>query len=242
MSKPILQKKAEGDEAEGLVSRVMQMTRDYIRENELRADDRLPSESALAEHFGVSRTVTREAFRALGALSVLKIGNGRRARVGAPDPEPLSIIIDHTVYTRELSVQQVLDIRRTLELRTASLAALRRTDARARELLDLAAAMIAAIDDPETLMEYDIRFHELIARASGNSLYAVLVGSFKVITRQTWPIGWRSRTALENRMQNLELHRTIAKAIAAQDPVRAEAAMSEHFDSAVVALIHAGVT
>ncbi|HEX9858117.1 MAG TPA: FCD domain-containing protein, partial [Paracoccaceae bacterium] len=204
--------------------------------------DVLPSETAIAERLNVSRAVAREAFRALSALRILEIGNGRRARVASPDATALSMIIDHTVYTRQLSIQQVLDVRRTLELRTASLAALRRTDAEARELQEIVTAMYAAIDTPDELMELDIRFHELIARASGNSLYAIIVNSFRVITRQTWHIGWRSRGSAENRTENIRCHERIATAIAVQDPARAEAAIIEHFDSAVTVLIHAGIT
>ena len=44
--------------------------------------DPLPTEAGLADELGVSRTVVREALRALAALGVVDLGNGRRARVG----------------------------------------------------------------------------------------------------------------------------------------------------------------
>ncbi|KKL20185.1 hypothetical protein LCGC14_2457980, partial [marine sediment metagenome] len=129
MNEPVIQ---PADGAAGLVERTIDDIREFIRSEGLRQGDVLPSETALAQRLGVSRTVMREAFRALAALRILAVGNGRRARVAAPDAEAFSMILDHTVYTRQLSIQQVLDIRRTLELRTASLAALRRTDDQAR--------------------------------------------------------------------------------------------------------------
>lgn len=226
----------------GLVDRAIRDIRLMIRDNALKAGDLLPSETAVSERLGVSRAVTREAFRALSALRILEIGNGRRARVAAPDATATSMIIDHTVYTGQMSIQQVLDVRRTLELRTAGLAALRRTDAQARELQDIVAEMFDCLEDPSRLMPLDIRFHEVIARASGNMLYGILIGSFRVITEQTWHIGWRSRATLENRRANIACHERIATAIAVQDPARAEAAMSEHFDSAMTVLLNAGVT
>lgn len=242
MDKPIIQLDKLDAQNGGLVERTIADIRRFMRENQLKPGDTLPSENAMAQQLGVSRTVAREAFRALAALRIVEIGNGRKARVAAPNADAFSMILDHTVYTRQLSIQQVLDVRRTLEIRTASLAALRRSDAEARELLDVVAQMFAALEQPDELMELDIRFHEIIAKASGNSLYSIIVNSFRVITRQTWHIGWRSRGTIENRTENIRCHERIVTAIVAQDPVRAEAAMSEHFDSAVTVLLHAGVT
>lgn len=227
----------------GLVERAMEDVRAFIRKNELMPGDTLPSESALAEQMGVSRPVAREALRGLATLRILNIGNGRKARVAMPDASSLSVILDHTTYSGKLSFQQILDVRRTLELRTVSLAAMRRSDADAAELMSTVQSMYAALEhDQIALMELDILFHEIIARSSGNLLYSILIDSFRVITRQTWAIGWRSRASLENRTENIRCHERIATAIMAQDTARAEAAMTEHFDSAVTVLLRAGVT
>ena len=227
----------------GLVERAMKDMRAYIRANALMPGDILPSEIALAEQLGVSRPVAREALRGLSTLRVVDIGNGRKARVAMPDASSLSIILDHTSYSGKLSIQQILDVRRTLELRTVSLAAIRRSDADAAALLAIVQQMYDALaNDQSEIMELDITFHEIIARASGNLLYSILIDSFRVITRQTWAIGWRSRGTDENRLGNIRCHEAIANAIMAQDSVRAETAMNEHFDSAVTVLLRAGIT
>lgn len=217
--------------------------RNWIHNKELRAGDVLPSENAIATQLDVSRTVAREALRGLAALRILDIGNGRRARVAGPSAEALSAILDHTTYTKQLSAAQIQDVRRTLEMRTVSLAALHRSGDEARLLLDTVAQMMEAVhaQDSATVMELDIRFHETIAKASGNPLFAVLVDSFRVVTRQTWNIGWRARATLESRVENIKCHERIAHAILAQEASRAEAAMSEHFDSSLLVLLRAGV-
>lgn len=243
MTKPIIQVKANSKaEPKSLVDRTIDDIRIYIKENELGIGDALPSETAISKQFKVSRTVSREALRALAAIGILNVGNGRRARVAEPDADALSIILDHTVYTGQLSIQQTLDLRRTLELRTASLAALRRSDKQARELLDIVEQMLTKLDAPNALMELDIKFHGIIALASGNALYSIIINSFSVITRQTWNIGWNSRATEENRRENILCHERIAKAIMMQDPVRAEAEISDHFDSAINVLLKAGIT
>ncbi|MEE3072318.1 MAG: FCD domain-containing protein, partial [Pseudomonadota bacterium] len=162
--------------APNLPERAMAGIRALIRDQGLVPGDALPSETALAEHLGVSRSVTREAMRGLATLRILEIGKSRRARVAMPDASSLSVILDHATHAKGLSIQQMLDVRRTLELRTVSLAALRRTDAEAAELLDLTSRMFKALEgDYSALMELDLRFHSVIAKASGNDLYAMLI-------------------------------------------------------------------
>ena len=90
-------------------------------------------------------------------------------------------------------------------------------------------------------MEHDISFHTAIAAASRNPLFALIVGSFSVVTRQTWRIGWDSRSTDEERLASVECHARIAAAIEARELRVAEAAMAEHFDSSVKALLSAGV-
>ena len=78
-------------------------------------------------------------------------------------------------------------------------------------------------------------------RKKHNPLFALIVGSFSVVTRQTWRIGWDSRSTDAERLANVDCHARIAAAIEAREPRMAEAAMAEHFDNSVRALLSAGV-
>ena len=170
--------------------------------------DPVPSEAGLAVELGVSRTVVREAFRALAALGIINnLGNGRRARVGTIDKDVLGLVIDHAVHTDQVSIQQIYDVRRTIEMRTVSLATLRRSEPEAEAINAHADAMRQAFSRPDEAMEHDIAFHTAIAVASRNPLFALIVGSFSVVTRQTWRIGWDSRsTDAAERLANVECH------------------------------------
>ncbi|MFM8746029.1 MAG: FadR/GntR family transcriptional regulator [Aestuariivirga sp.] len=227
---------------ESLVSRAMHAVNAHIRDEHLRPGQAIPSESAFALRIGVSRAVVREAFRSLAAVGVIEIGNGRRARVGGIDDTVLPIILDHAVLTEQVSVQQIYDVRRAIELRTVALAALRRTPAEAEALLALTARMEQDFDSPEKVKESDIAFHEVIARASRNPLFSAIVSAFRVITEKTWHIGWSSRPADRDRRANVLCHQRIAEAIARQNAREAEALMGEHFDNSVKALLAAGIT
>jgi len=227
---------------ESLVSRAMQAVNAHIRDAGLRPGQAIPSESAFAVQIGVSRAVVREAFRSLAAVGVIEIGNGRRARVGGIDDTVLPIILNHAVLTEQVSIQQIYDVRRAIELRTVTLAALRRPPAEAEALLALTARMDQDFDAPEKVKESDIAFHEAIARASRNPLFAAIVSAFRVITEKTWHIGWSSRPTDQERHANVLCHRRIAEAIARQNAREAEALMAEHFDNSVKALLAAGIT
>jgi DNA-binding FadR family transcriptional regulator len=226
----------------GLVDQVMTAIKERMRAERLAQGDPLPSENALALEFGVSRAVVREALRSLAALKLIDLGTGRRARVSAIDPDVLGLVLDHAVHTNQISIQQIYDVRRTIEMRTVALAALRRTDEEAAAIAQHASAMGRHFETPARVMEDDIAFHEAIARASRNPLFALIVGSFHMVTRQTWGIGWNSRPNDAERMASVACHELIGRAIADRDPKAAGAAMADHFDFSVKWLLAAGVT
>jgi GntR family transcriptional regulator, transcriptional repressor for pyruvate dehydrogenase complex len=227
--------------AGGLVEVAARAINERIRRDRLQVGKPIPSEADLAGGLGVSRTVVREALRALSALGIVDLGNGRRPRVGAIDREALGRLLDHAVHTDQATIQQIYDVRRTIEMRTVALAALRRLDVEAQEITSHAAAMRKNFLQPAQAMEHDIAFHASIAVASRNPLFALIVGSFGVIIRQTWRIGWDSRRADDQRLANVACHERIAAAISERDASAAEIEMAAHFDDSVKALLDAGV-
>ena len=114
-------------DSESLVERAIREVREHIRANDLKVGDTLPGEGRFATELGVSRAVMREAFGALAALKLIDVANGRRARVGAIDGSVMATSMAHAVTTTQISLAEVWDVRRTLELRTVELAAGHRT-------------------------------------------------------------------------------------------------------------------
>ncbi|HMQ94345.1 MAG TPA: FadR/GntR family transcriptional regulator [Amaricoccus sp.] len=224
----------------GLVSAAVGAISDHIRRHGLGPGDRLPSEADLSRSLAVSRSVVREALRALSALRLIDLRAGRRALVAELDYGAMSSVIAHGLHTDQITILQVYDVRRTIETRTAALAALHRSDAEAEEIGAHAEAMRRQIDLPERVMEEDLGFHRAIARAARNPVFALIVGSLECVSRQTWPINWRSRARPEEQIAMIDIHRDIARAIAAGDPGRACEAMARHFDESVRVLAAAG--
>jgi DNA-binding FadR family transcriptional regulator len=225
----------------GLVLQTVRAINQHIREMKLRTGDPIPGEVTFAEKLKVSRAVVREAFRSLATLGIIVIGSGRRARVGGIDQWVLPAILDHAVFTDQVSLAQIFDVRRTLETRVAALAAIRRGDDDAAEIIRLAARMRAGRDNPSEIMVSDIAFHEAIAHASKSSLYALMVTGFHFVSQQTIRISWSNRTSTEEFERAIVCHERIASAIAAQNSRDAELAMTQHFDNAITSMLRAGV-
>lgn len=227
--------------AGGLVGSVIGAITRRIREEDLMPGDRLPSEAQLSKDLNVSRTVVREAMRSLEAMRIVDLATGKRATVAHINHGAMSLMIEHGVHTEQISIQQIYDVRRTIETRIVTLAAIRRSDGEAATILALADAMRQAVPDTDRLMEADLAFHLALARASRNPVFELIVGAFQGITRQTWPMGWKSRTTAEARETMIATHEEIARAIAEGNPVAATTAMAIHFDESVRALLSAGM-
>lgn len=215
-----------------LVETATQAVREHIRANSLKVGDELPSEGKFASELGVSRPVMREAFHALAALKMIDVGNGRRARVGAIDGSVMAASIGHAVNTAQVSLADVWDVRCTLELRTAELAARNRSDAQADAII-AAAHTLAVSRDEVTRTAADTAFHQTIALASGNQLFFQIVRSFEQMMLIAIPQAWAGRSTHEEREESLALHHQVAAAIADRDAVSARIAMQSHFAQSV---------
>ena len=225
------------DEGKSLVAQAMDRVKAHIREKGLRVGDTLPGEGFFAEQLGVSRAVMREAFGGLAALKLIDVANGRRAKVGALDGSVIAASLDHALSTDQIKVADIWDVRRTIEVRTAALAARNATSAQAARIVALAEAM--GVDDQphEQTTEDDIDFHLAIAEASGNALFNQIVMSFVPLMRVAVPEAWKTRRTADEKTDILARHKRLAWAIANRDPDEAALAMAAHFDDAIGALL-----
>jgi DNA-binding FadR family transcriptional regulator len=225
------------DHSKSLVSQAVDAVKNHIRERELRVGDNLPGEGFFAEQLGVSRAVMREAFGALAALKLIDVANGRRAKVGRIDGSVIAASLDHALSTAQIGVADVWDVRRTIEMRTAALAARNASPVQAARIVALAEAMGRDDQPHDATTDEDIDFHLAIAEASGNALFNQIVNSFVPLMRVSVPKAWETRRTAEEQSDILDRHRKLAWAIANRDPAEAERCMATHFDEAIGALL-----
>ena len=215
------------------VRRVVEAVTEHIRGEHLRVGDTLPGEGWFATELGVSRAVMREAFGAMSALRLIDVANGRRPRVAAIDSSVFAVSLDHAISTAQITVAEVWEVRRTLEVRTAALAARHRTPSQLKALRRLAAGMMDDAGDVRAVTEYDIALHRTIAEAGRNALYLQIVSSFAPLMEVAVPAAWRTRTGVDQRSTMITRHEAIVDAIASRDTDAAAAAMAAHFDASI---------
>ncbi|MBI5670328.1 MAG: FadR family transcriptional regulator [Chloroflexi bacterium] len=209
----------------------------YIEESQLSPGDVLPSEAVLTSMLGVSRPVVREALKALVGRSIIQIVNGKGAIVKPLDSDDLSTFFKRAVGFDKNAVRELLEVRRGLEVEMARLAAQRRTDEDAAQLLHLVAIMRRQLDQIEPdYVDTDLRFHLCIASATHNTMMYYLVESIRDAMRDSI-LQWHLREHPVKAYQQVQqIHEQIADAIRRQDADAAAEAMIIHFDNAIAYL------
>ena len=150
---------------------------DTILSKRLEVGDRLPSERELGEQFGVSRTVVREAVRALVAKGVIEVRSGSGLRVAAVDATAVSESMSLFLRGGTLDFEKVHEVRALLEVHMAGRAAERASVADVERLRGVHDRMIAEARDVEAAARDDLEFHRMIALATHNELFLVLMDS-----------------------------------------------------------------
>jgi GntR family transcriptional repressor for pyruvate dehydrogenase complex len=208
-----------------LVAQVIDHFRKEIVSGSYAAGMSLPSEGSMAQSLAVSRTVIREAMRSLRSQGLIVMSQGAGPRVAEVDAGPSIASLELLLERSRTTLLQVTEVRHPLESRIAAIAAERATETHIK-MLD------AAIDDLERAtslggrVEADVRFHDLLAEATGNSVFTVLLKAIGGLLDES-----RRRTIKAAGPQPAIIgHREILAAVARHDAQAAEAAMRRHLD------------
>jgi DNA-binding FadR family transcriptional regulator len=220
-----------------LAQQAAQHLLDHIEQQEMKPGDFLPSEGQLATQFGVSRPIIREALRVLEAKDIVTVVNGKGAMVKPLTNELLSMFFQRVARNRQGALVELMEVRRGIETQSAWLAAQRRTGDDVREMTDVVAGMGRHLQDPQHFVKLDAQFHLLVARAGKNLMLYHLVESIREPLEDTIREGLQHRTTQEQFERVQSLHEQLAAAIAAADPEAAVAAMTRHFDDALMAMV-----
>lgn len=213
---------------------------DLIKAEGMEPGDELPSEHALSDMAGVSRPVVRGALSHLAGAGLIKIANGKRARVGELDPDVLASSFAYGLATSQITIAKILEVRQGVEVAAARFAAERRTEADIRKLERLCADMEAAISDVDRFVDLDFAFHLAIAEATDNALYVYIVQPLRLTIKDSIAVGRLRQSSRADLERIQDCHRAIQKAIADGDSDAAARAMTRHFEIAARAIDDGG--
>jgi GntR family transcriptional repressor for pyruvate dehydrogenase complex len=190
---------------------------------------KLPTVVELATSFEVGRSTVREALSALKAIGWVDIRHGGGTFVSKILPNELNEDNSGFFYKTE-SFQELLEVRKFIEVGCASLAAERRTEADLVGLANVLSQMESGLGNEEQSEQADIRFHLHIAKASHNSLFVGMMESMSQRlqesmreSRRLWFFAERASAELL-----LQEHREIYQAIQAKHVELASSKMMQH--------------
>jgi DNA-binding FadR family transcriptional regulator len=196
---------------------------ELIRNENIAAGERLPSERDLATKLSVSRASLREALIALELGGVIEVRGGSGVYVSEL-PEPAAL------PEAGPGPFEVLSARRLIESEIAAIAARVATDSAIDAILQAVVEMEKHHSDYSSNEQADRNFHLAIARATGNS---ALVGSLDYLWDQRGRLWHKLKEHFQTeelRQETLKDHRRILEAIAAHDPAAARKAMRAHLE------------
>jgi DNA-binding FadR family transcriptional regulator len=208
----------------------VQRFEDLILSGQLPIGAKLPPERALAERLGVSRPVVHSGLVELAARGLVTV----KPRVGTVVNDYrregslalLGSLVNHGEGTFAPSLLDgLLSMRALLQTEAVRLAAINRSDS---ELAELEAILVEEDsvdhDDTDRVVDLDFSAHHLIAIASGNPIYPMLVKSFEPTERNLLKQFFADRALVA---PVFDRHRAIVDAIRERDAERAVGLMRE---------------
>jgi DNA-binding FadR family transcriptional regulator len=201
----------------------------------------LPSEGDLALRFEVSRLTVREAVKMLAGRGLLDVGRGRRAIVKEPSGIAFSDFLSTVIQNDPKGLFDLIELRMSLEVQSATLAARRATRAgiRAAEsamqgMREAAEAGKAGVDveaNEERFHQHDVGFHEAVALSSGNRLISYLFEAMAAPLRRSFYLSRRGHDLRGHTVDDtIAAHDAILAAIREGNPKAAGLAMRAHLE------------
>jgi DNA-binding FadR family transcriptional regulator len=216
-----------------LYESVLDQLIEAITLNQFPPGSQMPSERELMAMIGVGRPSIREAMLTLQQMGLIKISHGERARVVRPTidtiVEQISSAMIMLLLTNPRGLDELKSARIMLEVGLVKLAAERAGPNDIRYLEDAIREMGQATGNHDAFVAADLKFHQVIAGISGNSLLAAAVGAILA-----WLSKFRHEMVAVKGAEKLTVseHQTIFEAIRERDPEAAATAMQRHLSRA----------
>lgn len=231
-----------------LVDHVSGLLREAIVEGEFEAGDQLPGEMELAEGYGVSRRVIREALRILKSQGLVEIRQGKLPVVRPANDEAIQSSLQMSLLRHGCTLEDIYEARRPLEIEIVRLAAERASDEDIADIEEHYGAYDrytrhGTILHFEKRIQSDIDFHLAIARAAHNSVLELLYRNLFTIfwDRCMEDHDFMSRMIDRNiktrRYLPIQFHERILQAIRDREPEAALEASVAHLDQSLF-MIH----
>uniref|UniRef100_UPI003F50A868 FadR/GntR family transcriptional regulator n=1 Tax=Caballeronia sp. LjRoot34 TaxID=3342325 RepID=UPI003F50A868 len=206
----------------------------FFKERGYESGERLPSERALAERFGVGRNALREALSTLSALRVVESrpNSGIYLRRMSTDSsfETIVLLTEMGSEPSMKEVKETLEVRWALEMRAVQLACERRTPPDLDILASVINATQAVLSNKGNISVQDTAFHMALARCTHNEVLVHLLSSFyRISESRRFALFADPERGAISAMQHVKIYEAVKK----RDVKKATVLMETHFTRAV---------
>ena len=215
---------------ENLSHQIAQTIEEMILGQEIQIGERLPGEIDLANRFGASRNVVREALTMLRERGLVNIRSGSGTFVTQVHPQILGEVVTRMAVIGSVSVNEIFEIRMALEVRACGLAALNGTPEEKAKLQSIVENMKNNYRQPDKWNEYDRKFHSHLSKMTNNSLFpAMIIPLISLI----FPNSETNHASFSEEAiwRGLEQHNGILKTVLDGDRKLAEDAIATHLQT-----------
>jgi DNA-binding FadR family transcriptional regulator len=218
-----------------LYMQVAERLQHLIVAESLKLGDQLPGERELAKRLGVSRTVVREATRVLAERGLLKVKQGCGTFVCDLNLRDAAAPFELLIKMQKCPdvAAHLTEVRSTIEVEIAGLAAERATAEDQDRLTSALAAMRAHQSEPRCFAEHDLVFHLALASATHNAFYGLLLQAISSLLSEAIVLSLAAPGATE---AGLRHHERVLSAIQARDGAAARQAMLDHLQTSATLL------
>ncbi len=201
-------------ERRNLSDRVAERIKEYILDHGLKPGDRLPTEHALADRFGVSRISIREATKALAFIGIINAAPRRGLSVGQVNMHRVSEFLGFHLAINNYPPVQLIETRIVIE--TGGLPHAAKRMASQPELYERLCDLngqLRVTKKLEAWIELDITFHRELLDASGlkplvafNDLLDLFFRRFREsVKKAEWAAGVEGHQRLIDALRDGEL-------------------------------------
>lgn len=188
----------------------------------------LPSEGELSKQIDVSRATIREAVRSMQVRGFVRRVHGKGVKVVDETVDVVAQSLTDMIEQSDSSLNNILEVRRIIEIQAVHLVAQRATKEDLDKLLEFIEIMEGSSSYKEDYIHADLDFHIYMVAAAKNNILTC-------ITRAYTPLMNKLITVSNNTTENIEkkyhYHRNILEALQNKDGALAAKYMEIHLSA-----------
>lgn len=200
-----------------LQSEIIKYIQNYVKQKDLKAGDRLPSQSDLIDMMGVSRTSLREAIKTLEAKNILEVKNGKGIFVR--DNSESGLISQLEFIQEKEFLLELLEARKILEKEIVRLVVKNITGEELDKLDEILHVIMEKYNRGARQNVEDKQFHYMVYEFSHNRVMKQLIHSISSMMDQLWnfPLDMESPFT-----ETMPMHVDFYEALRARDVKKAQ--------------------